>query len=117
MGCRTVKEYTMLQAQEIEQRFERITQAIGQAAQAVDESTASDDLKDCIDKLDRQSDTARQILQSHDEERIRDCVDDLEMLGDEAKRTVRNDPQASAQVKDAVNRVHDELSDLKHQLH
>jgi hypothetical protein len=107
----------MLQANEIEQRFERISEAIGQASKAVGDGRMSPDLKDCIDKLDRQSGAARVVLQSHDDERIRDCVDDLEMLGDEAKRAVRADTQAPPQLVSAVTRVHDELSDLKHQLH
>jgi hypothetical protein len=107
----------MLQANEIEQRFERISEAIGQASKACDDGNMSPDLKDCIDRLDRQSGAARAVLQSHDDARIRDCVNDLEMLGDEAKRVVHSDHQAPAQLCDAVDRVHDQLSDLKHQLH
>jgi hypothetical protein len=107
----------MLQAHEIEQRFERISEAIGQASRAIGDGRSSPDLKECIDKLDRQSGAARVVLQSHDDARIRDCVDDLEMLGDEAKRAMRSDGQVTPQLMDAVTRVHDELSDLKHQLH
>lgn len=107
----------MLQANEIKRRFEQITDAIGQASRAIGDGSSSPDLKECIDKLDRQSSTARQVLQSQDEERIRECVEDLEMLGDEAKRTVHGDRQATPQLTAAVDRVHDQLSDLKHQLH
>ncbi len=107
----------MLQANEIEQRFARISEAIGQASKACGDGSVSPDLKDCIDKLDRQCDVSRQVLQSRDQARIRHCVDDLEMLGDEAKRAVHSDRQVAPQLMDAVDRVHDELSDLKHQLH
>lgn len=107
----------MLQAHEIEQRFERISEAIDQASRVIGDGRTMPDLKKCIDKLDRQCDAGRIVMQSHDEERIRDCVDDLEMLGDEAKRALRGDGQVTPQLINAVTRVHDELSDLKHQLH
>ncbi len=108
----------MFQANEIQQRFSRIEQAIGQAAQtAINEVGTPPQLRDCIQKLDRQSSLAKQVIQSQDESRIRQAVDDLEMLGDEAKRVCKNDMQVTPRLKDAVARVHDELSDLKHQLH
>ena len=108
----------MLQANEIQQRFSRIEQAIGQASQACQSaSNAPPQLKDCIDRLDRQSSAARQVLQSSDQQRIVQCVDDLEMIGDEAKRVCRIQGQVEPRLQEAVTRVHDELSDLKHQLH
>jgi hypothetical protein len=106
----------MLQSRDSEQRFEHITQAIGQASRAAG-AGVSPNLRDCIDKLDRQSDQARAVLQSRDEGRIGDCIDGLESLGDEAERVMRSDPQASTQVQANVARVRDELSDLKHQRH
>jgi hypothetical protein len=60
---------------------------------------------------------AKQVMQSSDEARIVQCVDDLESLGDEAKRVCRMDAQMEPRLKEAVTRVHDELSDLKHKLH
>ncbi|MFP5391886.1 MAG: hypothetical protein ACLGI6_10115 [Gammaproteobacteria bacterium] len=108
----------MMQANEIRQRFSSIQQAIGTAAQTCkSEAGAPRQLKDCIEQLDRQSSQASQVMQSSDESRIRQCVNDLESLGDEAKRVCRNEAQMSPQLKEAVMRVHDQLSDLKHQLH
>lgn len=108
----------MLQASEIQQRFSSIEQAIVQAAQAVqNEAATPPSLKDCIQKLDRQSGQAREAMQSNDQSRIRQCVEDLEQLGDEAKRACRTDTAVPQHLKDVVMRVHDELSDLKHQLH
>ena len=108
----------MLQANEIQQRFSSIEQAIGQATQACQSaSNAPPQLKDCIDRLGRQSGAARQVLQSSDQQRIVQCVDDLEMIGDEAKRVCRTQGQVEPRLQEAVTRVHDELSDLKHQLH
>lgn len=108
----------MLQPNEIQQRFSRIEQAIGQAAQTcLAEMDTPPQLRDCIQKLDRQSSLAKEVMQSSDESRIRKCVDDLEMLGDEAKRVCRDQQQVAPRLKEAVTKVHDELSDLKHQLH
>jgi hypothetical protein len=108
----------MLQANEIQQRFTSIQQAIGRAAQTVmHEISAPPQLKDCIQKLDRQSSLAKEVIQSNDESRIRKAVEDLEILGDEAKRVCRTDAQVTPRLSEAVKKVHDELSDLKHQLH
>jgi transcriptional/translational regulatory protein YebC/TACO1 len=108
----------MMQSQEIQQRFSRIEQAIGQAAQTcLSEVDTPPQLKDAIQKLDRQSSLTKEVIQSSDQSRIRKAVDDLEMLGDEAKRVCRNEAQVAPRLKEAVTRVHDELSELKHQLH
>lgn len=108
----------MMQSNEIQQRFSSIQQAIGMAAQTCqNEANAPSQLKDCIQRLDRDAGMASQVMQSSDESRIRQCVEDLEQLGDEAKRVCRDQPQLAPQLKEAVLRVHDELSDLKHQLH
>lgn len=108
----------MLQANEIEKRFDRIEQAIGQASDTCTQvGGVSPALKNAIEKLDQQSSMAKKALQSRDESQIRQCVDDLEMLGDEAKRAVASDARVTPQLKQAVIKVHDELSDLKHQLH
>jgi phage shock protein A len=108
----------MLQSNEIQQRFNSIQQAIGTAAQTCQrEADAPSELKDCIERLDRDASQASQVMQSNDENRIRQCVEDLEQLGDEAKRVCREQPQTAPQLKEAVMRVHDQLSDLKHQLH
>lgn len=108
----------MMQSNEIQQRFSSIEQAIGQAAQTcINETGTPPQLKECIQKLDRQSSLAKEVMQSQDESRIRKCVDDLEMLGDEAKRVCKTETQVTPRLKEAVTRVHDELSSLKHQLH
>lgn len=108
----------MLQAKEIEQRFNRIEQAIGQASKVLrTNQSASPELKKCIEQLDQQSGKAKQAVQSHDEARIIQSIDDLEMLGDQAKRALLRDTKIPADLKQVVTQVHDELSDLKHQLH
>lgn len=69
----------MLQANEIQRRFHIVEQAIGQAAQACSaERNVPSELRDCIQRLDKQSDLTRLAIQSHDEQRIRKMVADLE---------------------------------------
>lgn len=107
----------MLQANEIQQRFRSVEQAIGQAAQACSaERDVPSELRDCIQRLDRQSDLAREVLQSRDEPRIRKLIDDLEHLGDRAKRVCTSVARLTPQMKSAVLHLHDELSELKHQV-
>ena len=108
----------MLQSSEIQQRFSSIQQAVGQASQTLQsENSIPMELKECIQRLDRETNAAQQVMQSQDESRIRQCVDDLESIGDEAKRVCRTQGSVNPQVAAVVTRVHDELSDLKHQLH
>lgn len=108
----------MLQSSEIQSRFTSIQQAIGRASQTLQSDPGTPpQLRDCIQKLDRESSKAQQVIQSQDENRIRQCVDDLEQLGDEAKAVCRSQASVTPQVAEAVRKVHDELSDLKHQLH
>ena len=116
--CLFNRETMMMQSSEIQKRFSSIQQEICQAAQTcMAEVGTPPQLKDCIQKLDRQSSLAKEVMQSTDQSRIRKAVDDLEMLGDEAKRVCRTDAQVTPRLKEAVTKVHDELSDLKHQLH
>ncbi|HAT29492.1 MAG TPA: hypothetical protein DCW29_01160 [Janthinobacterium sp.] len=108
----------MLQANEIQQRFNVIEQAIGQAAQACSaERDVPSELRDCIQKLDRKSDMAKEVIQSQDQMRIRKVVDDLEQLGDRARRVCGSGANLTPQMKNAVLHMHEELSNLKHQLH
>lgn len=108
----------MMQTKEIKQRFSMIEQAIGQAAQACSaERDVPSELRACIQKLDRQSDLAKEVMQSDDPMRIRKVVDDLEQLGERAKQVCGSGVKLTQQMKSAVLRVHQELSQLKHQLH
>jgi hypothetical protein len=107
----------MLQAREIQQRFSHIQQTIQEAEQACRSADAPSDLKDCIEKMARESQQAQQVMQSNDQQRMVEAVDNLESMGDEAKRISRSASSMSPQLESAVTKVHAELSNLKHQLH
>ncbi len=110
----------MMQADEVRQRFSQIEKTIHQASQACERagSGVSSDLKNSIQQLDQQSSKAKQELQqATDQESIVQCVDQLEELGDKAKAACEKGGNVDQQVKQAVLQAHQELSQLKHQLH
>lgn len=107
----------MLQATEIKQRFSHVQQVINQAEQVCrDDQSVPSEIRDCIGKLAHETERAQSVMQSNDESSMIQCIDDLEAIGDEAKR-VCTSTRPSPHVQSVVVRVHDELSNLKHQLH
>src|ERR1700687_2021502 len=108
----------MLQASEIQKRFTHLQQTIDQASQACyADATLPKDLIESVDRLDKQSASAKTVMASNDQVRMRQCVDDLEQLGDRAEKACERATNINAKVKSAVSSVHAELSDLKKQLH
>jgi hypothetical protein len=108
----------MMKVNEIQQRFTQIEQAINQAALACQsDKNISKELKDCVKKLDQQSDQMKQALQAQDEARIRQYTDELEQLGDRARDACQAESNVKPEIKTAVLQAHRELSDLKRQLH
>jgi Zn-dependent oligopeptidase len=108
----------MLQQAEIQQRFNHLQQTIGEAEQACRQSSDTpNDVRDCIEKLARESKQAQSVIQGSDQQRIVECVDSLEAIGDEVKRVSRSSSHIPAHVEAMVTRVHSELSELKHKLH
>ena len=110
----------MMQAEEVRQRFTQIEQTIHQMSEACQRAAGdvSNDLKSSIQQLDQRSGQARQELQqAQDEDAIRQCVDELEELGDQAKAACERSGNIDQQLKNAVLQAHQELSQLKHQLH
>jgi hypothetical protein len=108
----------MLQASEIQKRFTHLKQTLETASQACHaDTTVPKNLLDCVDQLDKQSASARKIMESQDENRIRQCIDDLEQLGDRAAQACQSGGNVNAKVKSAITSAHAELSDLKKQVH
>ena len=108
----------MLQQAEIQQRFSHLQQTIGEAEKVCRDMTDTpSDVKNCIEKLARESRQAQQVIQSNDTARITECVDSLEAMGDEVKRVSRSSPKMPAHLEAVVTRVHAELSEFKHKMH
>jgi Zn-dependent oligopeptidase len=107
----------MLQPAEIQQRFSHVQQVVNQAEEVCrNDQSVPNEIRDCIQKLAHETDRAQSVMQSNDQSDMVQCIDDLEAIGDEAKR-VCTSTRPSPQVQSVVVRVHDELSNLKHQLH
>lgn len=108
----------MLQQSEIQQRYSHLQQTLGEVEQACRASSDTpNDVRDCIEKLARESRQAKDVMQSNDQQRIVECVDNLEAMGDEVKRVSRSSSTVPAHVEAMVTRVHSELSEFKHKLH
>lgn len=104
--------------QEIRNRLGSIRAAVGQAAQALSaERHLPGELRDYIQKLDRQADRIGEILALRDLARIVKLVSDMELLGARARRVCTSGLPLSGQMKSAVNLMHDELVDFKQHLH
>ena len=107
----------MLQANDIQHRFHLLEQAIGQAAQACSaEPFIPGELRDSIQRLDRQSDTAREVLLSQDQLRIHKLVREMERLSERARQVCINVPRLSAHMRSAVNYMHGQVMELKRDL-
>lgn len=110
----------MMQMNEVQQRFNQVDKTVHQAAQACQKyDNLPMDLKDSIQKLEQQTERARDVIrQTQDENQVRQCIDQLEDLGDQARDACeRSGNVVDDSVKNAVMQAHSELSDLKHQLH
>jgi len=104
--------------QEIRSRLSSLQLAVGQAAQALSaERNLPGELRDYIQKLDRQSDRITEILAMRDRSRIVKLINDMEILGARARRVCTSGLPLSGQMKSAVNHMHNELIDFKHHLH
>lgn len=104
----------MPQTNDIEHRVHLLEQAIGQAAQASSaEQGLPSELRDSIQRVDRLSDSAREILLSQDAQRIRTLIRDMELLAERAKRVCTNVPHLSAQMKGSVSHMHSQIMELK----
>lgn len=104
---------------QIRQKLSQLDQLISRAAQAVrSDQGASQELKQCVQELGTQAKEAQQSLQEGEEQTLLiECVDEMEETSDRAKKAVETSKNLGAQTKSAVMQAHQQLSDLKHQLH
>lgn len=108
----------MLQSSEIQKRFSHIQQTISEATRSCQSAqSVPQDLKSCVEELDKQCKTAQSAMKSQDEGRMRECIDSLEAIGDRAERACQKSGTVDGDLKRAVSTMHSELSDLKRQLH
>ena len=101
---------------------QRITQIKNVADQAMEACRASGEvpepLKDSIDAFDAELDHTMQTLQqTSDDAELEQCIDDLEEAADHVKKEAQRASGISEQARDMMLRAHDEVAELKHQVH
>jgi ABC-type transporter Mla subunit MlaD len=108
-----------MQVEQIRERFSRIEEWLDDAAQACRESnTVPDALRNCLDELDRESDQAKHLVETeNDQERIRQSVEKLEAVGDRAMQACRQARNLDQKLQVSLSQAHFEISKLKQQLH
>jgi alkyl hydroperoxide reductase subunit AhpF len=103
-----------MQIEQIKQQLSQVEQSIRQADQALqNEQQAPQELKDSVREMSAQS---AKIQQARDEQSLRSTVEELDKSGMRAKKAV-NSGNVSQQVKTAVTRASDQISQAKKQLH
>lgn len=104
-----------MDTQQLKQSIDRVEECADQAKRAVQSGAASSDLRQAVDTLHQQ---ARQVKQSGatDEGTLRQAVMQLEQTADRAKQACKSAGQVDPQLQQAIQRAHDELSQLKKQL-
>jgi hypothetical protein len=104
-----------VEANRIKQELQQVEQIIGRALQAVkNNDEVPQDLKDCVQELSRQAQKAKQ---TEDETDLTQCVEEMEAASDRARDAAERAGDLDSQAKTAVLQVHQQLSNLKHQLH
>ncbi|HKY00930.1 MAG TPA: hypothetical protein VJM53_00085 [Burkholderiales bacterium] len=108
-----------MQADQMQQRIDHIAQHISDATRLCESNPSlPQELKRSVSELDKRSKAAQQLLlTAEDEEVILDCIDELEELGDRAKRACEKAPNVDEELSTSILIAHDELSELKHELH
>lgn len=111
-----------MQMAEIKKLVNNVEHTIHRTAQVCEEDrSAPQELRQILGQLNQQSNQGKQIIRdSHDESKVREYIEELESLGDDAKRACESSElrsKVSSALRTAVMQAHDELSDLKRQLH
>jgi hypothetical protein len=114
-----MKEHTM-QPSEMKQRIDRIEECADEAERAIQASAVQGELRQSVDAMHQQARQAQQACsaqqQQGDTSRLRDVVMQLEQAGDRAMQACQKAGNVDPSVKQAVQRAHDEASQLKKQL-
>lgn len=109
-----------MQMSEVKQRIDRVEECVDEAERAVQSGSVPNDLRQSVDQMHQQARQAQQACSSQqqqgDESRLRDVVQQLEQAGDRAMQACRNAGNVDPKVQQAVQRAHEEASNLKKQL-
>lgn len=109
-----------MQMSEVKKGIDRVEQCADEAERAIQSGSVQGELRQCVDAMHQQARQAQQACSSQqqqgDESRLREAVTQLEQAGDRAMQACRNAGNVDPKVQQAVQRAHDEASNLKKQL-
>jgi hypothetical protein len=107
-----------MNSQELKQRIDKIEECADDAKRAVQGGNVPADLRESVDMLHQQASQAKQNAGAQsDQDSLRQAVMQLEQTADRAKQACRNaGSQLDAQTQQAVQRAHDEVSNLKKEM-
>lgn len=110
-----------MQSNQLQQRVERIEQCTDEAVKAMQQAGdgAPDDLRQCVAQMHEQArDLRTKARQAGDQAQLTGSVDSLEQTGDRAKAACKSaGGRIDPQLQSAVTKAHDEIADLKKQMH
>ena len=115
-----------MQGEQLKQSIQRIEECADEAKRAVEQGSATSELRQCVNTLHEQARQAQQQAQSQGQgqgqqqagqEGLRNAVLQMEQTGDRAMQACRSaGDQVDQQTQQAVKRAHDEISGLKKQI-
>lgn len=110
-----------MQISEVKQRIDQVEQCADEAERAMQQTASVPaDLRQSVDAMHKQARQAQQAVSSQqqqgDQSRLRDVVMQLEQAGDRAMQACRNAGNVDPGLQQAVQRAHQEASNLKKQL-
>lgn len=108
-----------MQADQLKQRIQQIEQCADDAKRAVQAGSAPPELRQSVDSLHQQVKQAQQSVASQPQmgdTGVRNTVLQLEQAGDRAVQACRKAANVDQQTQQAVQRAHDEISNLKKQI-
>ena len=108
-----------MQADQIKQSIQRAEESADQAKSAIQQGSAPDELKQTVMSLHSQLSQAQQQIRQQPqmgESELRNVVLQAEQTSDRAMEACRSAGNVDPQLQQAVQRTHDELSQLKKQI-
>jgi len=105
----------------LKQGIDRVEQCTDDAKRSVQAGSVPNELRQSVDQMHQQARQAQQECSSSqqqqgDQTRLRDVVNQLEQSADRAMQACRNAGNVDPQVQQAVQRAHQEASQLKKQV-
>ena len=109
-----------MQADQLKERINRIEQCADDAKRAVQQGSVPNELRQSVDQLHQQARQAKQDANSPQQQMgqdgLKQQVMQLEQTGDKAMQACRTGGNIDPQTQQAVQRAHDEISNLKKQM-